>query len=51
MVSGGIMEDAVQIANQFLKQDQLIVYTMGRSQPKVKPVQQKGEFEIGTNSY
>src|SRR5450759_444723 len=32
--SGGIMEAAIQIANQFLKENQLIVYTKGRSQPR-----------------
>ena len=32
--SGGIMDAAVQIANEFLKKDQLIVYTEGRAQPR-----------------
>jgi carboxyl-terminal processing protease len=32
--SGGIMEAAIRIANQFLKKGQLIVYTKGRTQPK-----------------
>jgi carboxyl-terminal processing protease len=32
--SGGIMEAAIRIANQFLKKGQLIVYTQGRSQPR-----------------
>ena len=46
--SGGIMEDAVQIANQFLKQGQLIVYTMGRNQPRSEArATGKGEFEEG----
>jgi len=46
--SGGIMEDAVQIANQFLKQGQLIVYTMGRNQPRNDArATGKGEFEDG----
>jgi len=46
--SGGIMEDAVQIANQFLKQGQLIVYTMGRNQPRNEArATGKGEFEDG----
>ena len=46
--SGGIMEDAVQIANQFLKQGQLIVYTMGRNQPRNEArATGKGEFEEG----
>lgn len=46
--SGGIMEDAVQIANQFLQQGQLIVYTMGRNQPRNEArATGKGEFETG----
>jgi len=46
--SGGIMEDAVQIANQFLKQGQLIVYTLGRNQPRNEArATGKGEFEEG----
>lgn len=46
--SGGIMEDAVQIANQFLRQGQLIVYTMGRNQPRNEArATGKGEFEEG----
>ena len=46
--SGGIMEDAVQIANQFLKQGQLIVYHMGRNQPRNDArATGKGEFEEG----
>lgn len=32
--SGGIMEAAIRIANQFLEKGQLIVYTQGRSQPR-----------------
>jgi carboxyl-terminal processing protease len=32
--SGGIMEAAIRIANQFLKKGQLIVYTQGRAQPR-----------------
>jgi carboxyl-terminal processing protease len=32
--SGGIMEAAIRIANQFLKKGQLIVYTQGRTQPR-----------------
>lgn len=32
--SGGIMDAAIQIANQFLQKDQLIVYTEGRAQPR-----------------
>jgi len=46
--SGGIMEDAVQIANQFLQKGQLIVYTMGRSQPRNEArATGKGVFETG----
>jgi carboxyl-terminal processing protease len=32
--SGGIMEASIQIANEFLKEGELIVFTMGRSQPR-----------------
>jgi carboxyl-terminal processing protease len=46
--SGGIMEAAIQIANQFLKEGQLIVYTKGRSQPRNEAkATGKGEFETG----
>ncbi len=46
--SGGIMEAAVQIANQFLKEGQLIVYTKGRTQPRSEArATGKGEFETG----
>ena len=46
--AGGIMEDAIQIANQFLKQGQLIVYTKGRSQPRNDArATGNGEFETG----
>ena len=46
--SGGIMEAAVQIANQFLKKGQLIVYTQGRTQPRNEAIATgKGEFETG----
>jgi carboxyl-terminal processing protease len=46
--SGGIMEAAVQIANQFLKENQLIVYTKGRTQPRNEArATGKGEFETG----
>lgn len=31
---GGVMEAAIQIANQFLAKDELIVYTQGRAFPK-----------------
>jgi carboxyl-terminal processing protease len=46
--SGGIMEAAIQIANQFLKEGQLIVYTQGRSRPRDEAkATGKGEFETG----
>jgi len=46
--SGGIMEAAIQIANQFLQEGQLIVYTKGRSQPRSEArATGKGEFETG----
>ena len=46
--SGGVMESAIKIANQFLREGQLIVYTLGRSQPKNEArATGKGEFETG----
>lgn len=46
--SGGIMEAAIQIANQFLHENQLIVYTKGRTQPRNEArATGKGEFEDG----
>ena len=46
--SGGVMEAAIQIANQFLKKGQLIVYTKGRTQPRNEArATGKGEFETG----
>jgi carboxyl-terminal processing protease len=46
--SGGIMDAAIQIANQFLKENQLIVYTKGRTQPRNEArATGKGEFETG----
>ncbi len=46
--SGGIMEAAIQIANQFLKEGQLIVYTKGRTQPRSDAkATGKGEFDTG----
>lgn len=46
--SGGIMETAVQIANQFLKEGQLIVYHQGRKQPRKEArATGRGEFENG----
>ncbi|HPA86471.1 MAG TPA: S41 family peptidase [Bacteroidales bacterium] len=46
--SGGVMEPAIKIANQFLKKGQLIVYTMGRAQPRNEAkATGGGEFEDG----
>ena len=46
--SGGVMDAATQIANQFLKEGQLIVYTKGRTQPRNDVTATgKGEFETG----
>ncbi len=46
--AGGIMEAAIQIANQFLKKGQLIVYTKGRAQPRNEArATGDGEFETG----
>ena len=46
--SGGVMEAAVQIANQFLKQNQLIVYTQGRKHPRTDArATGNAEFETG----
>jgi carboxyl-terminal processing protease len=46
--SGGVMDPAIQIANQFLKEGQLIVYTKGRTQPRHEAkATGKGEFETG----
>lgn len=46
--AGGIMEAAIQIADQFLKEGLLIVYTKGRSQPRNEArATGKGEFETG----
>jgi len=46
--SGGIMEAAIQIANQFLKDGELIVYTKGRAQPRSEArATGSGEFETG----
>ena len=50
--SGGVMEAAIRIANEFLSQGQLIVYTMGRAQPRNearatgKGIFQEGELVI-----
>jgi carboxyl-terminal processing protease len=46
--SGGVMEAATMIANQFLKEGQLIVYTKGRTSPRDEATATgKGEFETG----
>jgi carboxyl-terminal processing protease len=46
--SGGIMEAAIQIANQFLKEGELILYTKGRASPRNEArATGKGEFETG----
>ena len=46
--SGGVMESAIRIANQFLKDGEMIVYTKGRSQPRNEArATGKGEFETG----
>src|SRR5664279_2445750 len=46
--SGGIMEAAIQVADQFLKSGQLIVYTKGRASPRSEArATGKGEFENG----
>jgi carboxyl-terminal processing protease len=46
--AGGIMDAAIQIANQFLKKGQLIVYTQGRTQPRNEArATGDGEFENG----
>lgn len=46
--SGGIMDASIQIANQFLKEDQLIVYTKGRNHPRNEArATGRGEFERG----
>ncbi len=47
--SGGVMDAAIQIADQFLKEGQLIVYTKGRAQPRTEAkATGKGEFETGS---
>jgi carboxyl-terminal processing protease len=46
--SGGIMEAAIEIAEQFLKQGDLIVYTQGRTQPRKElRARGNGRFETG----
>lgn len=46
--SGGVMEAAIKIADEFLKEGQMIVYTLGRSQPRNEArATDHGEFETG----
>ena len=46
--SGGVMDAAIKIANEFLKEDQLIVYTLGRAQPRNEArATGKGTFQEG----
>ncbi len=46
--SGGVMESAIRIADQFLEEGQLIVFTKGRTQPKNEArASGKGEFKTG----
>jgi carboxyl-terminal processing protease len=46
--SGGIMDASIQIANEFLKKGQLIVYTKGRTQMRSEAkANGNGEFETG----
>ena len=55
--SGGIMEAATRIANEFLSERQLIVYTLGRSQSRSEAratrrgIFQKGELVILIDEY
>jgi len=46
--SGGVMEAAIRIANEFLSEKQLIVYTMGRTQPRSEAkANGRGSFKTG----
>ena len=46
--AGGVMDAAIRIANEFLKEGQVIVYTQGRAQPRDETVANgKGEFMDG----
>jgi carboxyl-terminal processing protease len=46
--SGGVMDASIQIANEFLKKDQLIVYTQGRTEARNEArATGNGEFETG----
>lgn len=46
--SGGVMEAATRIADELLKEGEMIVYTLGRSQPRNETrAKGNGEFESG----
>lgn len=46
--SGGVMEAAIKIADEFLREGEMIVYTLGRSQPRNEArATGNGEFETG----
>ncbi len=46
--SGGVMDAAIRIANEFLEEGQVIVYTQGRTQPRDEAVANgNGEFKTG----
>jgi carboxyl-terminal processing protease len=46
--SGGVMEAAIKIADEFLREGEMIVYTLGRSQPRNEArATGDGEFETG----
>ena len=46
--SGGVMDAAIQIADEFLPEGKLIVFTMGKSTPRQEmKATAKGEFETG----
>jgi len=46
--SGGVMDAAIRIANEFLNQGELIVYTLGRAQPRNEArATGKGAFREG----
>ena len=46
--SGGVMDAAIKIANEFLDEGQLIVYTLGRSQPRSEAkANGRGIFKTG----
>jgi carboxyl-terminal processing protease len=46
--SGGVMDAAIQLANEFLKKGDLIVYTKGRTQPRDEAIADgNGVFQSG----